>query len=696
MNRAVCIKIVLLVLFSITCGLLKSQVKEADSLANLLEKHKDKDSIRVKLLIEQSHAVRFTDNEKAFELAKKAGEIADKINFQRGKAQSLRLIGIYYAKKANYHRALEYYRRALRIGEQLGDKRIKSDCLNSIGIIYSDQGNDSAALDYYEKALVLFKDLNDLESISYALNNIGVIYFDRQKYYKALDYFKESTEIDRQMGNRGGVAIGLNNIGEVYRDLGGYDQALDYFKQSLKISKEINDVYGISYLYKDFGSVYLRIKDYTKALDYSLKSLRIARQIDYNEIKKDVYLQLAKIYEHLNNYKKAYETYVLYKELSDSLFNEEKIKKILGIEYQYKLEKERQAIELEQQKKEAIRAETNKRQKIIRNALIAGVIFLIILSIVIIRSYLQKSKTNKLLSAKNESIEKKSKQVHEQNEEIQQLYEELTSTNEVLYVQNEELEKHRNNLEDLVKERTSELEKAKEKAEESDRLKSAFLANMSHEIRTPLNAILGFADLLSDEEIPAETKNEISGHLNHSADTLLKLIDDIFDIAKIESGQLAINKSSITAAEIFDKLIPMYGEKTKENVQLKFSKTHDNITIHTDALRLQQVLINLIDNALKFTEKGLVEVGYYPEKENDKNHIVFYVEDTGIGMNDRQLKIIFNRFSKIEENKAKIYRGAGLGLTISKNLVELLGGKIWVESRYGRGSKFSLSIPLDK
>ncbi len=696
MKLAICIKIVLLVLFSINCGYLKSQDKETDSLSILLKQHIKKDSTRVNLLIELANSVRLTDNEKALNFATEAEEISNRINYERGKARSLRLIGIYYAKKANYPMALEFYQRALMISEKLGDKKLISDCLNSIGIIYSDQGKEEKALEYYKKALVYFKELNDLESISYALNNIGVIFYDQKKYYKALDYFKESLEIDRQMNNTGGVAIGLNNIGEVYRDLGGYNQALDYFQQALKLSKEINDVYGISYLYKDFGSVYLRTKNYSKALDYSLRSLKIAEEIEYNEIKKDVYLQLAKIYEHLNNYKKAYKTYVLYKELSDSLYNEENIKKIVGLEYKYKNEKEKQAIKLEQQKKDAIQQEAIKRQKMLRNSLIAGFIFMIILSLVIIRSYLQKSKTNKLLSAKNKSIEKKSKQVHEQNEEIQQLYEELTSTNEVLYVQNEELEKHRNNLEELVKERTSELEKAKEKAEESDRLKSAFLANMSHEIRTPMNAILGFADLLTDDETLPETKEEISQHLNHSASTLLKLIDDIFDIAKIESGQLAINKTTFTVNEAFDKLVPMYPEQDDSDVQLRFIKSEHQEKLHTDPFRLQQVLINLIDNALKFTEKGYVEVGCKTDRENDKKRVVFYVKDTGIGMTDKQMRIIFNRFSKIEENKTKIYRGAGLGLTISKNITELLGGRLWVKSEEGKGSTFSFSIPVDE
>ncbi len=268
------------------------------------------------------------------------------------------------------------------------------------------------------------------------------------------------------------------------------------------------------------------------------------------------------------------------------------------------------------------------------------------------------------------------------------------------HIAEEELQQYQNQLEEKVKERTIELQEAKEKAEESDRLKSSFLANMSHEIRTPMNAIIGFSDLLTDPDINDHQKQEIIKHINKSSNTLVYLIDDIIDIAKIEAGQLKINKSECNINQILADVCNSFSEshnlKSKDSVQLKLMKgiQNDNFTIHTDPIRFQQILINLIGNGLKYTENGFVECGYMVKTENNNSHLEFYVKDTGIGIQKDKHEEIFNRFSKVEDDKTKLYRGTGLGLAITKNLVEMLDGKIWLESKENIGSIFYFSIPV--
>ncbi|MCD4833097.1 MAG: hypothetical protein K8R31_04815 [Bacteroidales bacterium] len=282
----------------------------------------------------------------------------------------------------------------------------------------------------------------------------------------------------------------------------------------------------------------------------------------------------------------------------------------------------------------------------------------------------------------------------------QSLYlEKITQQQKEILSQNTELEKHRYHLEQLVKERTLDLEIAKEKAEESDRLKSSFLANMSHEIRTPLNAMVGFSTLITDPDLPAKQKNEISYYINHNSDTLLRLIDDIIDLSKIESGQLKVDKRECNIDKIFSLLFEIFNEKrenlSKNKIEIKINNKlkKKNFIIYTDPTRLQQILSNLIDNALKFTEKGFVEYGcFFSDKNNQE--LTFYVKDTGIGLYPDQQDQIFNRFNKIEEDKRKLYRGTGLGLSISKNLGKLLGGKLWVESEKNKGSTFYFTIPF--
>ncbi len=245
------------------------------------------------------------------------------------------------------------------------------------------------------------------------------------------------------------------------------------------------------------------------------------------------------------------------------------------------------------------------------------------------------------------------------------------------------------------------LQKEKERAEESDHLKSAFLANMSHEIRTPMNAILGFTELLTmpDSEVTPEEKENFIKLINNSGNNLLQLIDDIIDISKIEAGQLKISKKNCNInsllTDTWQSFLEIRKHKGKENVDIRINEnvSEQNITIKTDPLRLNQVFINLIDNALKFTEDGFIEFGY---EFKSNQELLFYVKDTGLGMDHNKKDLAFTRFTKIEDNSSRLYRGAGLGLAISKSIVELLGGKIWVESTPDVGSTFYFTLPFDQ
>jgi PAS domain S-box-containing protein len=244
-----------------------------------------------------------------------------------------------------------------------------------------------------------------------------------------------------------------------------------------------------------------------------------------------------------------------------------------------------------------------------------------------------------------------------------------------------------------------ELIKAKEKAEDSDRLKSAFLANMSHEIRTPMNAIIGFSELLNMEHITEEKKREYRIIINKKGNLLLTLIDDIIEISKFEAGQLNISKKLIDLDEIMNELYSSYLTKKlkeqRDNVELVLRRPGDDEAhmVVTDSGRLQQVVSNLLNNAFQYTMKGKIEFGYAVK---DNKTIEFFVHDTGIGLTKDDQKLIFDRFWQVEETTIPKGRGYGLGLTISKSIVDLLGGKIWVESELEKGSSFYFTIPFEK
>jgi len=263
--------------------------------------------------------------------------------------------------------------------------------------------------------------------------------------------------------------------------------------------------------------------------------------------------------------------------------------------------------------------------------------------------------------------------------------EEIRSYSEKLAVQNIKLK--------LI---NDELKTAKEKAEESDELKSAFLANMSHEIRTPMNAILGFATLVRNRVLSEEKRRQYIDLINSNCKQLLHIITDIIDISKIEAGQISIfNKNFQLNKALYDLYINYKNQADVLGKPINFlfnpGLKDEDSAIFTDKVRLEQILSNLLSNALKFTEKGHIELGYFIDRKKD---IVFFVKDTGIGINEDEQKVIFDRFRQANSSYNKIYGGTGLGLSISKGLTERLGGKIWVESKIGKGSEFYFNIPF--
>jgi len=237
-----------------------------------------------------------------------------------------------------------------------------------------------------------------------------------------------------------------------------------------------------------------------------------------------------------------------------------------------------------------------------------------------------------------------------------------------------------------------ELIKAKERAEESDRLKSAFLANMSHEIRTPMNGILGFTELLKMPDISGEQQHIYLDIIKKGGDRMLNIINDIIDISKIESGQMEI---VIAAMNINDQIDSIYSffkpEAEAKGVQLFVKNTLPTgaAIIKSDADKIYAILTNLVKNAMKFTSSGSVVFGY----EKKDSYLEFFVKDTGIGIQPDHRKFIFERFRQGSESLTRNYEGTGLGLAISKAYVEMLGGKIWFESEYKKGTEFFFNIP---
>ncbi|NPA35847.1 MAG: PAS domain S-box protein [Chlorobi bacterium] len=234
------------------------------------------------------------------------------------------------------------------------------------------------------------------------------------------------------------------------------------------------------------------------------------------------------------------------------------------------------------------------------------------------------------------------------------------------------------------------LRAAKEKAEESDRLKSAFLANLSHEIRTPMNGIIGFSDLLDIEGLTQAERREYVKLIKQSSRQLLNIINDIIDISKIEAGQIIVKKNTFNINTIFEDLYLFFKNQTKnKNIQLTTDIPEKSLNITSDEVKLRQIMTNLLSNAIKFTDKGSVKLGYITKDD----YVIFYVEDTGCGIDTDNLDNVFDRFWQSKQNQ-HTKGGTGLGLAITKAFVEMLEGNITVNSEPGKGSRFEFTIPI--
>ncbi len=241
----------------------------------------------------------------------------------------------------------------------------------------------------------------------------------------------------------------------------------------------------------------------------------------------------------------------------------------------------------------------------------------------------------------------------------------------------------------------NDLIRAKERAEESDRLKTAFIQNMSHEIRTPMNAIMGFSELMGINFDNKEKLEKYASVINQRSNDLLRIIDDLLDIARIESGQMKVYLETFELKSVFDELREtfslIYRQKIERSVnfQIVFPQELMHKRIRTDKQRFKQIFTNLINNAFKFTERGKVEFGC---TKGSDNALVFYVSDTGIGIQEDKLGLIFTRFTQLHDEIRRAHGGNGLGLSIVKGLLELLNGQIWVESLPGKGSSFYFTL----
>ncbi|MCU4154471.1 tetratricopeptide repeat-containing sensor histidine kinase [Carboxylicivirga sp. A043] len=604
-------------------------------------------------------------NDAAYTNLNKALDFYIQSNSNQGIANCLDAIGSIFRYSGSYEKALEFHLKAKGIYTEISDTTGLIYSINNLGILYRNLNNYPQARDLYFTAIDLgCKTHSDVLATVY--NSVGSFYWYQQKNDSALFYYRKALAykpVTLELKERH-CAV-LNNIGNVYRTSGKLDSALYYYELSLKESRlnELSNLAAITL--KNEAKVYVSKGWLDRANICLNKSIDLTRQSGLVKMLMENYRLQSQIHQKKGEFEESLDKYMLYSQLKDSVLSVDQLGRIAQLELDYtkqQLEKDKLVL-----KNNIVERDLEiERSKNYIYSFVYFTILLVLVVVVIYFRYLSNVKLKRKLQLLNEELEERVKRRTESLEE--------------------EIEEHKQTEKELLK--------SKQKAEEADQLKTAFLSNMSHEIRTPMNAIVGFSELLLEPDFEEEERIEFAQMIKSNGDTLLNLLNDIIDISMIESGLLKISTSRIIVKELMEQVYSEFQNskeyKSKEELNLILDVPSGNVTITTDELRLKQILNNLVSNALKFTKEGYVKLGFQVQGK----FVNFFVEDTGLGIDIAHQKQIFERFLKVKNDVSNLNRGNGLGLTITKNLVQLLNGTISLSSVEGKGSHFSFRLPI--
>lgn len=655
-------------LFLVSQTLSAQSDKQIDSLTAILNKQSSSDTLTVNRMNELSQLlVRKSELELATSYAQKAQKISEKLHYKFGEAIAYNIIGMVYVYQNNYPEALNNLFVALKKWEEIGDKLRTADSYNHVGIVYLYQGNYPEALKNFFAGLKIFEEVEDKKGIVHSYNNIGIVYKNQGKYPEALKNYFAALKIYEEIGDKRGIGMAYNNIGNVYqaqgkypealknhleslkikeelgdkqeiagayinigvnyKEQGKYPEALENYFEGLKLGEEIGDKKGIANAYNNIGLVEFELNRPASATKHYQKALALAREIGVNSLVRDIYFNFSLANRTLGNYKDAYENYEQYITYRDSLINEENEKKSLQASMGYEYEKKAAVIQAEL-----------KTRNIQRNAAIAGLVLMVLLTVFVF--YFFRLRSRKL-------------QVEKEN----------------LKLQHRELETIR----------------------ETEQFKSRFLANISHEFRTPLTLINGHLEVLKENG----RKQDLLHYeeMEQNGKRLLTLINQLLDLSKMESGQYKLqykNGDVLNETSMLVQSFHSYAEQQGISLTLQQAENANALSANPfiySSEALSVIITNLISNAIKYTPSGGNVTAVIDYRDNK---LFVTVTDTGKGIAPEHLSKVFDRFYQVDEPGQRSYAGSGIGLSLARELAVLHGGNITADSPATGGCTFTV------
>lgn len=583
----------------------------------------------------------------AIKYMEKAWEILQKDNFDKHFIYYLPTLAYYNWEAGSYSKALELIQEAKR-NISKSDSVNHSRVYNILGLTYLELRNFEKAEENFSRAIDLAKKYSNERYLGVIYANTGKLYYRKGECKKALQYFSKGSRLELKNDDYKAAGRSYSDIGNIYINLNNYEKARAKLDTALKYNKTANDQLGYCRTYLALGRLSQEQKKYSDAEEYFLKVIKYAKEKTAKKELMEGYYGIHQTYKQKEDYKRALTYLNDYLELYKNLYSLKKIIEVENLQHKLNLQKEQNENQKEQLKK----------QKTINRLMIAVIILVGITSFTLLILLIRSRKTRKALRVKNQ-----------------------------------EIQQQKSNLEQM----NLQLKKAKEQAENSEALKNQFLRNISHEIRTPLNGIVGFSSILAQSDITEEEKKQYHQIIEQNAKTLLTTIDDIIDIAKIQTQQVQVFKENFDINALLQEIKKLFQfeavHQNKSNINIFAEPGSDNKQIiHTDEGKLRKIILVLCNNALKFTKEGYIKFGY----KSENSHLLFFIEDSGIGISEENQKLIFESFSQVEKGLSRNYNGIGVGLTIAKAFVEILNGKLWFESKINQGTIFYFRIPIEK
>ena len=553
--------------------------------------------------------------------------IRQEIGSPQGIAQSFLNLGQLYQRIGFFDRAVAYHTKALSFFESMEDRVQIANALYSLGDAYSKIGDHRNALMYLRRSLLLREALGLRESTAKTINKIGVVHTDMGEFDEALKYYQRALAIRLNLESKPKIADSHFALGKAYATKSRFRYSHNHFSTALEIWQDIGDKSKISAVQLALGDLHQQWEKPEVALGYVKKGLDLALKIEAKERIRDAYLSLSNIHQQLGDPERALAYFKNHKHAADQIFNQEFGRTLAAVQVDTELSQRQKEIELLVRQNEIHMKEASFQTWKVQRQKLLIYTMAGVFLLALVVGWNIRNRLNKQRLA----------------------------------------------------------------AESSDRAKSEFLAVMSHEIRTPMNGVLGSANLLKRTNLDRDQK-DLLNMIRVSGKNLLAIINDILDLSKVDSGKMDLKQKPFDIRDCIEDCLDLFILKPEKDLELCYLVDEQvPRRINGDGGRLRQVLVNLLGNALKFTESGMVSIKVRRISE-DPLELEFAVADTGVGISEQALGTLFQPFSQADSSSTRVHGGTGLGLAICRRLCQLMGGDIRVESELGKGSTFYFSL----